>query len=89
MTRICTNLFSVDLDVGDVVLKHGGDVDLGELVLAEHDEETRLPASSIADDHQLFPDGCHFCTGGKRHILSETPRSLTNQASKVASVPSR
>ena len=39
------HLFSVDLDVGDVVLEDGGDVDHGELVLAEDDHETAIKKS--------------------------------------------
>ena len=52
-------MFAVDLDVGDVVLEDGGDVDLGELVLAEDDQQARLPARAVAHDHQLLPDGRH------------------------------
>ena len=52
-------LFSVDLDVRDVVLEDGGDVDLGELVLAEHDQQARLPARAVAHDHKLLPDRSH------------------------------
>ena len=59
-----SHLFAVDLDVCDVVLEDGGHVHLGELVLAEDDEEARLPARAVAHDHQLLPDGRHGGEGG-------------------------
>lgn len=55
-------LFAVNFDVSDVVFEHRGHVDLRELVLAEHDQETGLPTGSVSHYDQLFPDGCHNCT---------------------------
>ena len=54
------HLFAIDLDVGHIVLEDGGHVDLGELILAEDDEEAGLSTSTITNNHQLFPDGSHF-----------------------------
>lgn len=54
------HLSAVHLDVGHVVLKHGGNVHLGELVFAEHDEEAGLPTGAVAHDHQLLPDSRHL-----------------------------
>lgn len=54
-------LLPIHLDVSNVVLKHRGHVDLGELVLAEHDQQTRLSTGTISHNHQLLPDGCHGC----------------------------
>lgn len=56
-----TDLFAVHLDVSHVVLKHGGHVDFGELVLAEDDQQAGLSTSSIPHDHQLLTDGRHPC----------------------------
>ncbi len=56
-----SHLFAVHLYVSNVVLKHGGDVDLRELVLAEDNQKTGLPTSSIPHYHQLLTDGCHPC----------------------------
>ena len=39
-------MYSPVLDVGHVVLEDGGDVHLGELVLAEDNEETGFTAGS-------------------------------------------
>ncbi len=64
-------LFAIYFNVSDVVLKHSGDVDLWELVLTEDDEQTGLPTSTISNDHQLLPDGCHLqteCTLVSLHI---------------------
>lgn len=55
-----TNLFPVNLDISYVVLKHCGDVDFRKLVFTENDEKTCFPASSISDDYQLLPNGCHL-----------------------------
>lgn len=54
-------LLPIYLYISDVVLKHGGHVDLGELVLAEHDQQARLSAGTISHNHQLLSDGCHRC----------------------------
>ena len=58
-----SHLLAVDLDVCDVVLEDGGHVHLGELVLAEDDQQARLPARAVAHDHQLLPDGRHGGVG--------------------------
>ncbi len=55
------HLLAVHLDVGHVVLEDGGHVDLGELVFAEDDEQTGLPARAVAHDHQLLTDRRHLC----------------------------
>ncbi len=52
-------LFSVDLNISDIIFEHGGHIDLGELVFAEDNEETRFTAGAVADDHQLLADGRH------------------------------
>lgn len=67
----CTDLFSINLDIRDVVLEHCWDVDFRELVFTEDDEETRLPAGSIPDDHQLLPDGGHLCWETRGELLQE------------------
>lgn len=54
-----SHLFAVHLYVSNVVLKHGGDVDLRELVLAEDNQKAGLPTSSIPHYYQLLTDGCH------------------------------
>lgn len=56
-------LLSVHLDVGDVILEHGGNVNLGELVFTEHDQQARLPTSAVPNDHQLLTDRRHLTTG--------------------------
>jgi len=45
------DVFTVNLDISDVVLEHGRYVDLGESALGEDDKETGLSASTVADDH--------------------------------------
>lgn len=54
-------LLPVYLYVGNVVLEHGGHVDLRELVLAEHNQQTRLSTGTVSHNHQLLPDGRHRC----------------------------
>ncbi|GMR49156.1 hypothetical protein PMAYCL1PPCAC_19351, partial [Pristionchus mayeri] len=54
------HLLSIDLDVCDVVLEDSGDVPVRELVLGEDDEQTRLTARSVANDHQLLSYSGHF-----------------------------
>lgn len=56
-----TNLFPVNLDVRDVVLEHGRDVDFRKLVFAENNKQACFAASSVADNHQLLANGCHLC----------------------------
>lgn len=53
------HLLAVHLDVCNVVLEDGGDVDLWELVLAEDDEEAGLPTGPVAHNHQLLSDSSH------------------------------
>lgn len=55
-------LFAVNFYVGNVVFEHRGHIDLRELVLAEHNEETGLPTGSVSYYDQLFPDRSHNCT---------------------------
>lgn len=61
---MCSYLFAVDFNVCDVVLKHCGNIDLWKLVLAEHNEQTGLPAGSVSYYDQLFPYRCHDCRQG-------------------------
>ena len=46
-----SHLFAINLDVSDVVLEHGGDVHLRELVLAEHNQQTSLSTSAVTDNY--------------------------------------
>lgn len=54
-----SHLFAIHFYVSNVVLKHSGYVDLGELVLAEDNQEACLSTSSISHYNQLLTDGCH------------------------------
>ena len=54
-------LFSVYFDVSHVVFEYGWDVDFGELVFAEDDQEASLSASTVTYNHKLFPYGRHSC----------------------------
>lgn len=60
-SSLYTNLFSINLDISDVILKHCRHVDFRKLVFTENDEETRFPARSIPHNDQLLPNGCHLC----------------------------
>lgn len=51
----------VNLDVGHIILEHSRHVDLGELVLAEDDEQACFAARTVADDHQLFAHPRRTC----------------------------
>lgn len=53
------HLLAIHLDVCDVVLKDGGDVDLWELILAEDNEQAGLPTGTVAHDHELLSDCGH------------------------------
>jgi len=53
------DVLAINLDVGDVVLEDGRDVNLRESALGKHDEQTGLSAGSIADDNQLASDLSH------------------------------
>ena len=52
-------LFAVDFNVGYIVFKDGRHVELGELVLAEDDQQARLTTGTIAHDDQLLAYGSH------------------------------
>jgi len=41
-------MLSVNLDISDVVLEYGGDVDFWEGTLGEDDEETSLAAGTVS-----------------------------------------
>lgn len=49
----------VNLDVGDVVLENGGDVDLRESALGEDNQQTGFTAGTVADDDELSADLSH------------------------------
>lgn len=66
----CTDLFSINLDISDVVLEHCWDVDFRKLVFTENNEKTCFPASSVPDNHQLLPNGCHLCWGNERRVFT-------------------
>ena len=59
MRQGIAHLLAVDLDICHIVLEDGGDVDLGELVLAEDDEKARLATGPVTHDNQLLADRCH------------------------------
>lgn len=53
------HLLAVHLYVCDVVLEDRGDVNFGELILAEDDEEAGFPTGPIPHNHQLLSDRSH------------------------------
>ena len=65
-----SHLFTINLNVSHVVLEDSGDVDLRELVLAEHDQQAGLAAGSISYDHQPDPTKVLLYTGGGGHVLN-------------------
>lgn len=62
-------LFAVHLDVGHIVLEHGGHVHLRELVFAEHNQKAGFTAGAVSDDHQLLTDGRHLGTSSICSLL--------------------
>lgn len=52
-------MLAINLNVGDVVLEDGGDVDLREGTLGENNEQTGLTAGTIAYDNELASDLGH------------------------------
>lgn len=66
-----TNLLSINLDISDVVLKHCWDIDFRKLVFTENNKKTCFSASSIPNNHQLLPNGCHLCGETKRVSFQE------------------
>jgi hypothetical protein len=53
------DVLAVDLDIGNVVLKNGGNVDLGESALGEDNEKTGFATGTIADNDELAADLSH------------------------------
>jgi hypothetical protein len=53
------NVLAINLDIGDVVLEDGGDVDLGESALGENNQQTGLATGTIANDDELATDLSH------------------------------
>lgn len=62
------HLFAVNLDIGDIVLKHRGYVDFRKLVFTEDDKQTGFTARSISYNHQLLANRCHSY---KRHTHTQ------------------
>jgi hypothetical protein len=60
------NVLAIDLDIGNVVLEDGGDVDLRESALGEDDEKTSLTTGAITHDNKLAADLGHGA-GSKRN----------------------
>lgn len=55
-------LFTVHFNVGHIVFKHSGHINLWKLIFTEDDEQTRLSTSTVTNNHQLLTDGGHSCT---------------------------
>lgn len=53
-------LFTIDLNVCHIVLKHSGHINLRKLILTEDYEETGFTTGSITDYHQLLSDRSHL-----------------------------
>jgi hypothetical protein len=53
------DVLAVDLNIGNVVLKDSGNVNLGESSLGEDDEETGLSTGTITNDNELSADFSH------------------------------
>lgn len=54
------DVLAIDLDVGDVVLEDGGDVDLGESALGEDDQQAGFTTGTVTDDDELTADLSHY-----------------------------
>ena len=52
-------LFSINLDICDIVFEDSWHIHFWELVLAEHDEQTGLPTGAVPDYHELLTDSRH------------------------------
>lgn len=52
-------MLAIDLDIGDVVLKNSGDIDLREGSLGEDNQKTSLTTGTIANDDKLAADFSH------------------------------
>lgn len=53
------DVLAIDLNIGNIVLKNGGNVNLGEGSLGEDDEETGLSTGTITNDNELSADFSH------------------------------
>ena len=80
-----SHLFTINLDICDIVLEHSGHIDLWELVLAEHDQETSLPARTVTDYHELLTDSRHFLVFSLKLEKNEST-SLSTNVNKTAPV---
>jgi hypothetical protein len=56
------DVLAINLDIGNVVLEDGGDVDLREGTLGENNQQTGLTAGTVTDDDELSADLGH-CVG--------------------------
>jgi len=52
-------VLSINLDIGNVVLENGWDVDLWECAFSEDDQETSLSTGSVADNDKLSSNLSH------------------------------
>jgi len=56
------NVLSINLDIGNIVLEDGGDVDLREGTLGENNQQAGLSAGTVTNDDQLPAKlGSHCC----------------------------
>lgn len=67
---------SVDLDVGDVVLKDGGDVHFWEGALGEDDQKTGLTTGTVSDNDQFSTDFCWRRSHSEVSIYAEEQERL-------------
>jgi len=62
-------LFAIHLDVGHIILEHGGHIDLGELIFAEDNQKASFTAGTVADNYQFLANRRHwkFCKRQSRN----------------------
>lgn len=53
-------LFTVDLNIGDIVLEHGWHVNFRKLIFAKHNQQAGFTTGTVADDDQFLSYRGHF-----------------------------
>jgi len=59
--RKMSNLFAIDFNVGNIILKNSWHIDFRKLILAEDDQQTSFSTCTITNYYQLLSD-CSHCS---------------------------
>ena len=80
------NMLAINLDVGDIVLEDGRDVDLREGTLGEDDQQTSLTTGTITNDDKLATDLGHLVDRRISELANDGYQEVARSGRRVSSI---